>query len=241
MKSKASHSFPLEHSLSLVVIFLLALCIAIEVMAVVLALSQIPLLSKQVVTEADNATNDVIQAIPAIARLAAYLITGVLFLVWIYRVHKNLPALGVVRPRYSPGWAVGWFFVPFMNLVRPYEVVRELWKDSNPDVGLSDTFFKQHPQSIRHYPSRSRLIGLWWGCWIASLIAERASLMLLSGPEAATQAGTAMLAGIVSDCLGMIGVAIAILIVREIDTRQEEKHRRLIVDRGLQDQPAAAH
>ncbi|HEV8486769.1 MAG TPA: DUF4328 domain-containing protein [Blastocatellia bacterium] len=161
-----------------------------------------------------------------------------LFLIWIYRVHRNLPALGVVRPRYSPGWAVGWFFVPIMNLVRPYDVLGELWKDSNPDVGMSDAYFKQHPHSTRQYSSKTSLIGLWWGCWVASAVANRVYVMLLSQPgENQLQAGS--LTGMISDGLSMLGAAFAFLIVKEIDARQEEKHRRLIIDHGVQERGAA--
>ena len=40
-------------------------------------------------------------------------------------------ALGANNLKYTPKWAVGCFFVPFLNLVMPYQVVREIWKASN--------------------------------------------------------------------------------------------------------------
>ncbi|QYO65100.1 DUF4328 domain-containing protein [Leptolyngbya sp. 7M] len=46
--------------------------------------------------------------------------TIVLFLVWLYRAHKNLFSLKPTHLDFSPGWAVGWWFIPFLNLVRPY-------------------------------------------------------------------------------------------------------------------------
>jgi hypothetical protein len=62
--------------------------------------------------------------------------------------------------------------------------------------------------------------------------------MLLSQPgENQLQAGS--LTGMISDGLSMLGAAFAILIVKEIDARQEEKHRRLIIDHGLQERGAA--
>lgn len=235
MKSKAAHPFPVEHSLAVVVILLLVSCIVVDLIAIVVDGGRVFFS----VTEADEATNALIQGIPALAQLAAYLTTGILFLVWLYRVHRNLPALGVRRAKYSPGWAVGWFFVPIVNLVLPYDVVKELWKDSNPDAGMSDAFFEQHPEATRQYSSKSSLIGFWWGCWIAALVANRVYVTLLSHPgedrlEAASWVGS------ICDCLGILGAACAIFIVKEIDAGQEEKRRRLISDHDLQSARAAA-
>ena len=61
-----------------------------------------------------------------------FLGTSVAFLFWFHRVQKNLPALGGRELKYTPGWAVGGFFVPFLNLVRPIQVMREVWHGSDP-------------------------------------------------------------------------------------------------------------
>ena len=45
----------------------------------------------------------------------AYLITVILFLMWVHRSHKNLKALGADETKFSPRSAVLWWFVPFMN------------------------------------------------------------------------------------------------------------------------------
>ncbi|MFC1995866.1 DUF4328 domain-containing protein [Chloroflexota bacterium] len=45
-----------------------------------------------------------------------FVITAVLFYMWIHRAHRNLPSLGVSGLKYSPGWAVGGFFIPILNL-----------------------------------------------------------------------------------------------------------------------------
>ena len=52
--------------------------------------------------------------------------TATAVLMWVHRAYRNLPALGARDMAYSPGWAVGWWFIPFLNLVRPYQVVREI-------------------------------------------------------------------------------------------------------------------
>ncbi|HYU57511.1 MAG TPA: DUF4328 domain-containing protein [Actinomycetota bacterium] len=62
----------------------------------------------------------------------------VLWLVWQHRSQSNLRALGMQDLRYTPGWAVGWWFIPVANIWMPYLTVRELWRASDPAAGPSD-------------------------------------------------------------------------------------------------------
>jgi len=36
---------------------------------------------------------------------------------------------------YTPGWSVGWFFVPLYNFYKPYRAITELYLASDPDGG----------------------------------------------------------------------------------------------------------
>lgn len=63
-----------------------------------------------------------------IASLLA-LATGIMWLVWQHRGHSNLWARGIPGLRYSPRWAVGWWFVPFASFM-PYKTTRELWRNA---------------------------------------------------------------------------------------------------------------
>jgi hypothetical protein len=50
----------------------------------------------------------------------------VLFLVWIYRAARNVRALGREGMTITPGWCVGWFFVPVAMLFMPYRAMGEI-------------------------------------------------------------------------------------------------------------------
>ena len=52
--------------------------------------------------------------------------TGVAFLVWFSRAYRNLDALDLPR-RYGTGWAIGGWFVPFLNFARPKQVADDIW------------------------------------------------------------------------------------------------------------------
>jgi Domain of unknown function (DUF4328) len=62
----------------------------------------------------------------------AHLATAALFLMWVYRATANLPALGAPSTRFTPAGAVKVFFIPFVNLVRAYQVLAMIWTESQP-------------------------------------------------------------------------------------------------------------
>jgi hypothetical protein len=76
------------------------------------------------------------------------------FLTWIYRANSNARSLGASGMEFTPGWSVGWFFVPLANLVKPYQVMRELWRTSS------------NPGDWKGEPVPAK-IGAWWGAWWA--------------------------------------------------------------------------
>ncbi len=64
---------------------------------------------------------------------------------WIWRAHSNLRALGLDGLNYSPGWALGSFLVPFVNLVVPFQAMRELYNRSSGEEAL---FAAQSAQDV---------------------------------------------------------------------------------------------
>jgi hypothetical protein len=145
----------------------------------------------------------------ALATIAVYIATVIAFLMWLYRANNNLAAFGEPREYYA-GWAVGSFFVPFANLVVPYRAVKEVWKKSDPAAQDSMSYVVSPPG---FFPA-------WWGFWIASNVANNVYFrMTLAG---APTEGTAIV-GIVSEILSIAAAWFAILVVREIDRRQQER------------------
>ena len=86
--------------------------------------------------------------------VAIFFISAVLLLAWIFRARKNLREFGAEELAYSPGWAVGCYFVPFANLVVPFRSMRELWNRSNGE----DAY-----QASLTVPE----VSAWWTCFMA--------------------------------------------------------------------------
>ncbi len=105
--------------------------------------------------------------IVAIFQILLRVLTIVFFLIWLHRAFKNLPALAAQNLEFSPGWAIGWWFIPFANLVKPYQIMGELWNasdsDYDPELFLSNQI------------GTSSIIGWWWGLFIIGSIIGRIS------------------------------------------------------------------
>jgi hypothetical protein len=114
---------------------------------------------------------------------------AITFLMWLHRSYRNLPALGATELRFSPGWAVGWWFVPFANFVQPVRVVTEVWQASQAAHG-------QNTRAGRRAIGTPLPMWLWWGLWVGSIVLLLAlgatNLELLA--EYATAFGAAALA-----------------------------------------------
>ena len=162
---------------------------------------------------------------PPAAAMQALLVLAVIggaiaWLIWQFRAQRNLRALGAQGLKYSPGWAVGWWFVPFANLVLPFLTVRELYKASDPRRGSID--WKSRPT----HP----LLGFWWAAWlgwdvlvnVGNAIAAQ-DRVSLPGPEIAQS-------GILIGANAALAAAavLAIVLVRWIDRDQTAKRTRLV-------------
>lgn len=90
----------------------------------------------------------------AVVEIPLRLLSFILLLVWTYKAYTNLHSLKSRDLEYTPGWAVGWWFIPLANLVKPYQVMGELWNASDSDFN-ENTFFT-------NYVGTPRIVGFWW-------------------------------------------------------------------------------
>lgn len=154
----------------------------------------------------------------------------VLFLMWFQRAYRNLPALGREDLSASSTEAVLCFFIPFLNLVRPYQLAQEIWRGS--DLSTLDPNQK--------VVFSSALVGWWWAflwisillraaAWYTSRYTGLAGDVLISG-EALVAVWFAMGAILMQ----MIAALLGLHVVKTITTNQDEKFRRMEAEKGGQ-------
>lgn len=143
-----------------------------------------------------------------------YIPTVVMFCVWLFRMSKNARALGAQGMKHSAGWAVGSFFVPILNLFRPYQATAEIEKASDPHAG---------PTNWSH-TSGSGKVGLWWGFWLTSgFISQIAFRMSTSSDPDIAQASSVV--GVFSSAVNILSAWAAIRVIRHLHDLQETKVR----------------
>lgn len=166
----------------------------------------------------------------ALVFLPIFIFTVVTFLMWLYRTHTNLPALRSDSTEFTPGWAVGWWFIPFANLVKPYQAVRNVWSESDPEVSAEDKNFLSSVQA-----GAPGFIMVWWGVWILGNIVSNISnrIDIFAKPELQSIAATI---GSIESAVWIAGSVLAIMVVSSITERQEQRHAR-IGDIGFNEPP----
>lgn len=151
----------------------------------------------------------------ALLESITYVTTVVFFLMWLHRSYANLRAFNYRIPLdHSPGWAVGSFFIPFVNLAVPYRAVREVWQKSWP----ADEVFLSAPSPPATFP-------IWWTFWLLSCFAGNISIRLSFNENAPETAGT--IVSIVSDAVSIVAAVFAFFVVDAIDKKQEETSRKV--------------
>ena len=124
----------------------------------------------------------------ALLQLLIYFISGFLILRWIYKTNQAAHILGGDAMTMSPGWNVGWFFIPIGNLFKPFEGLRESYQAT---VNFDAPYAVEVPGAMR----------LWWGTWIASSILSNAAMRL---QMMAPQGSNAMT--VVNVTYGIVGI-----------------------------------
>jgi hypothetical protein len=164
----------------------------------------------------DIETTEMIRGFFGIVTIGVNIATAIVFLMWIYRAHDNLRLLRVRGCQYSAGWAVGYFFIPILNLARPLQVTQEIWKASDPQVAMGSRSWQGN--------SNSAAAGVWWTFWLISGITAYLQFNLAMQSQTNLEmlkpsVVVAMISGVADIFAGIF----VILVINGIMRRQKEK------------------
>ena len=135
-----------------------------------------------------------------ILALLLLVVTAVLWVIWFQRAYKNVSTVHDVE--HGTGWAIGAWFVPFLNLVRPFQMAREIVVET-PSPRLTKA---------------PALLGWWWGTWLISGMLSRFGFS--RDPESLDALVTSDTVSTCSDVVSIVAAVLAILVVRRITRAQ---------------------
>ena len=194
---------------------LLITCLVVDLAGIASGLAQRALLlrmaaGEQVPTAVAQA-NDTRHAAIGKLQIIAFLITVILWFAWQSRAYRNLRLVGSGKTRFTQGWAIGYWFIPFVNLVRPYQIIADLWLRSENQNADDTTTGRSAPTAV----------SLWWGGYLVAGIMGRVVMTMSLNATTIEQLQTATVAGMLGDALGVLSAFLAIRVVKGIDQYQQ--------------------
>lgn len=151
-----------------------------------------------------------------------FALTALAFLAWLYRLRANVRALGVRKLEFARHWSVLGFLVPGLNVVRPYQVMAEVWRASDPSVLDPFEWKALDPP---------RILTLWWASVVIAAALELTAFGL--GHTAGVHAFKSLVASAVAvaaDLATGVSTSLAYFVVTRLAASQIAKHERLLGD-----------
>jgi hypothetical protein len=210
------HPFPATRRLTLVVTTLLALHVILAWVALQAVFVFVELMWRAVagrdelrgllVTHADQFR--VLRFVQA----ELWLVTAAVFIRWVGRAQRNLPALGASGLPYAPRQAITAFLVPGLNLIRPLAVLRGLWNASDP----------RHPSGAAWRQARTPARVVWgWALLVAAVAADITARGLAFWSDGPVDFGPGMRVLVAGQLVAIAAAVVGIVVVLGVDTRQE--------------------
>lgn len=141
--------------------------------------------------------------IVALLFLPLFVLTIVIYCQWIYRMANNALSFKPVEFNTTPGWVVGWYFIPVANVFMPYIQIKKIYK------------ILKDPANWQSEKALNKMIW-WWSLWLISGSLSKGSARLESKyPESVEMIKLASGIDIASSVLGAISCYLLIVIISE--------------------------
>jgi len=151
-----------------------------------------------------------------VTRLVLCGMIAVAFIAWLHRARINARAFGCRRFRFSRIWAIVGFFVPILNLFRPYQVVSEVWRASDPRAVETPMAWISMPVS--------RCVIAWWVTFLATVFLEILAAGLVSGSGfSGADLFAARSVGVLAGASSAASAVLAYLVISGIEGMQQSK------------------
>jgi heme/copper-type cytochrome/quinol oxidase subunit 2 len=168
---------------------------------------------------------DFINGIVGLIYLVVWVVVTIFCAVWICRASANARTIQPSENRVRPGWAVGYFFVPIINLWMPFKAMKQIWNSSHSPDGCIDD-------------DAPGFFMVWWGAWLVGNAGSSAATRAYSRAETPEAALTADWVFVFSSVVLTVSALQFMRIIREVAVAQALRAREAPVARpasGLDD------
>lgn len=171
----------------------------------------------------EASANDLRQSVVALIQLASSIISIVVFLNWFRRAYGNLHRLGINHLNYHESMSVWAWFIPFLNLFRPVQIMNEIENETQERIKKYDPSYVIKDNSL--------LIGAWWALFIISNFLGRYLLKAVFNQDTLNQIIKNAQIALVSDLENIPEALLLIIIVYRI-SRMEKKLAEVVEKSG---------
>jgi hypothetical protein len=158
---------------------------------------------------ASATVSDQRQRLHAFVELVVLITGGILILRWIHRANHNARQLGARRMAFTPGWSIGYYFIPFLMLWKPYQAMKEIWQASrNPAE------WERQPVPI--------VLPVWWTVLLVGGLLANVEFRLSLRAETLQELINANLVARIATVLDLLLAVAFLIIVRNVQHMQSQ-------------------
>ncbi|MDJ1504825.1 DUF4328 domain-containing protein [Xanthocytophaga agilis] len=144
------------------------------------------------------------------------------FIQWFRRAYNNLQRAGY-RINYSEGWAAGAWFIPFLNIVRPYKIMKEVWIKTQMT-----------------YASRIESHGILRGWWILFLLRgwyDNATTRLSMKSETTADFIRDTQLDLFGSIFAIPAIIVTVMVIKQVSAFEEQFKQQLKIETVGKEQP----
>ena len=159
------------------------------------------------VSEDEAASLDQRELVLGWTAIGSYILAIVAWLSWVHRATANLRLAGTGKSRFTPGWAVGWHFVPIVGLWRAPQAMQ--------DIGVRST--ERNANAIPYVEPTPLIVAWWVAFWITRSVGR-----MIVRAEELDELIVAYQFSVACGLLVIVTGVLAFLVLRHLDRLQRE-------------------
>lgn len=130
----------------------------IIIVSIISTIFEIDLLNRiyyqEIFTIEEAEFNDTRQFVIVLIQFLFFIVSEIYLIRWFYYSYLNIHSFENLNLEYKPKMAIWGFFIPFLNLVRPFQIAKEIFSSNKILIVKKDESFL--------FENKKYIINLWW-------------------------------------------------------------------------------